>query len=101
MMAGDKTLHLPTIKPLAEISREVIDLALAADIDGARNALDKLRVMRCRLARPAWPSPTLCIAPARNSKPPAPGGKAIVRSCGRAVVRACMRVMESCHGVMD
>ena len=51
MMAGDKTLHLPTIKPLAEISREVIDLALAADTDGARNALDKLRVMRCRLAR--------------------------------------------------
>ncbi len=44
-------MYLPTIKPITDLSAEVIERALAGDIITARERLDHVRVLRARLAR--------------------------------------------------
>ncbi len=44
-------MYLPTIKPIADLSAEVIERALAGAIITARERLDHVRVLRARLAR--------------------------------------------------
>ncbi len=44
-------MYFPTIKPIAELSTEVIELAISGDIIAARARFDHVRALRARLAR--------------------------------------------------
>ena len=44
-------MYFPVLKPIAEMSAKVIELAVAGDLTAARSCLDHVRVLRARLAR--------------------------------------------------
>ena len=44
-------MYLPGIKVVMEQAREVIDYAVSGDIEKARSALDRVRILRSRMAR--------------------------------------------------
>lgn len=44
-------MYFPAIKPIADLSAEVIQLAVSGDLGSARECLDHVRVLRARLAR--------------------------------------------------
>ena len=44
-------MYFPALKPIAEVSAKVIELAVAGDLEAARGCLDHVRVLRARLAR--------------------------------------------------
>ena len=44
-------MYFASIKPIMDLSRDVIDLAIAGDIAGARKSFDRVRAMRARMRR--------------------------------------------------
>ena len=48
---GAGVVYFPVLKPIAEMSAKVIELAVAGDLTAARSCLDHVRVLRARLAR--------------------------------------------------
>ena len=44
-------MYFASIKPIMDLSRDVIDSAIAGDIAAARKSLDRVRAMRARMRR--------------------------------------------------